>query len=109
MSRIGPTPKPPLVTSTRSGSPGAGSRTAAMRSKAGRTGMPVDVRRARAKPCATHVAERAGAGTQSASSALLGPDGVRAVVGHDADERARAGGPSGARGRGPRAAGGASR
>ena len=41
MARIGPTPKLPLVTSTRSASPGSGATTSGTDSKAGRTGIPV--------------------------------------------------------------------
>jgi hypothetical protein len=67
MSRSGPTPKPPLVTSTRRGSPDSGSRTGAMFSNARRTGIPVLTIRERSTPCISSSHDGSAAAVQNAS------------------------------------------
>ena len=86
---MGPTPKPPLVTSTRSASPRAGSRHRGDALERGADGDARRVEAPRREAMAERVAEGAGPGDAERVEALLGPHGVRPVVGHDADERAR--------------------
>ena len=68
IASTGPTPKPPLVTSTRSRSPGRGSRTSAVASKARRTGMPVVRSRSASNPWLAQSRRARAPGTQRTST-----------------------------------------